>query len=55
MLKCYQHLHPLSENVTINQDVDEDYNLKFFEMATRTNKPANELVSREFMTLKSFK
>jgi hypothetical protein len=30
MLKCYQHLHPLSENVTINQDVDEDYSLEIF-------------------------
>jgi hypothetical protein len=37
MLKCYQHLHPLAENVIINQDVDEDYSLEIFEMTTRTN------------------
>jgi hypothetical protein len=30
MFKCYQHLHPLSENVTIYQDVDEDYSLEIF-------------------------
>jgi len=45
----------LSENVTINQDVDEDYSLEIFEMTTRTNEPAKELVSREFLILKSFK
>jgi hypothetical protein len=37
MLKCYQHLDPLFENVIINQDVDEEYNLEFFEMTTITN------------------
>jgi hypothetical protein len=43
MLKCCQHLHPLSENLIINQDVDEDYSLEFFKMTTRTNEPQRNL------------
>lgn len=43
MLKCCQHLHLLFENVTINQDVDEDYSLEIFEMTTRTNEPQRSL------------
>jgi hypothetical protein len=43
MLKRYQHLYPLFENVTNNWDVDEDYSLEIFEMTTRTNEPQRSL------------
>ncbi len=49
MLKRYQRLDPLFENVIINWDVDEECSLEIFEMTTITNEQAKELVSREFL------
>ncbi len=37
LLKCHHLLHPLFENATIEQGVDEDCSLNIFEMITSTN------------------
>jgi hypothetical protein len=39
LLKCYHHLHTLSENVIVGQGVDEDCNVDTFEMKTNSNEP----------------
>ncbi len=55
LLKCYYHLHLLSENVIVDQDgVDEHYNLDIFEMTTSTNEPMKEVVNKEFYIFKKF-
>ncbi len=37
LLKCHHHLHPLFENATFDQGVDEDCSLNIFEMTTNIN------------------
>ncbi len=55
LLKCYYHLHPLSENVTVDQDgVDEHYSLDIFEMTTSTNELVKEVVNKEFFIFNKF-
>ncbi len=49
LLKCYHHLHPLFENATVDQGVDEDYDLDIFELTTNTNEPMKELISQELL------
>jgi hypothetical protein len=44
----------LFENATIDQDVDEDYNLNIFEMIASTNEPTKEFVNRELLIFKRF-
>ncbi len=46
-LKCHHYLHPFIKfnNDFINQRVDEDRNLDFFEMITSTNELARNLVN----------
>jgi hypothetical protein len=46
-------LYPmLSENATIDQDVDEDCTLNIFEMIASTNEPIKEFVNRELLIFK---
>jgi hypothetical protein len=45
LLKCNHHLHPLFENVNVDQHVDENCSLDIFEMTTNTNKLVKELVT----------
>jgi hypothetical protein len=54
LLKCYHHLHPLSENATIDQAVDEYCYLNIFEMTTSKNELTNELVSKELLIFRRF-
>ncbi len=42
----------LSENATIDQDVDEDCTLNIFEMIASTNEPIKEFVNRELLIFK---
>jgi hypothetical protein len=41
-------LHPLFENVIVDQSVDEDCNLNNFEMIANTYEAMKNLVSRNF-------
>ncbi len=54
LLKCYDHLHPLSKNATIDQVVDENCYLNIFEMTTNKNELTNELVSKELLIFRRF-
>jgi hypothetical protein len=44
----------LSENATIDQDVDEDCSLNIFEMIESTNEPTKEFVNKELLIFKRF-
>jgi hypothetical protein len=44
----------LSENATIDQDVDEDCCLNIFEMIESTNEPTKEFVNKELLIFKRF-
>jgi hypothetical protein len=50
-LKCHHYLHPLIKfnNGFINQGIDEDRNLDFFEMIMSTNELAKNLVNILFL------
>ncbi len=48
-------LHPLFENVIVDQSVDEDCNLNIFEMIANTYEPMKKLVSRNFWFLQGFR
>lgn len=54
LFKCYHHLHPLSNNATIDQVVDENCYLNIFEMTTIKNELTNELVSKELLIFRRF-
>jgi hypothetical protein len=52
LLKCYHHLHPLFENLNVDQRVDENYTLDIFEMIANTNEPTKEFIKKEFIKKK---
>ncbi len=54
LLKCYHHLHPLSENVIIDQGFDENCSLGIFEIQASSNELVKELVNKEFLTFMRF-
>jgi hypothetical protein len=47
-LKCHHHLHLLVdfESGLANKEIDEDYNLNFFEMIVRTSELTKENVDK---------
>jgi hypothetical protein len=54
LLKCYDHLHPLSKNATIDQVVDENCYLNIFEMTRSKNELTNELISKQLLISRRF-
>jgi hypothetical protein len=55
LLRCNHHLHPLFENVNVDQHVDENFSLDILEMPTNTNKLVKELVTIKLLILRGFK
>jgi hypothetical protein len=55
LLTCSHHLHPLFENVNVDQHVDENFSLDILEMPTNTNKLVKELVTIKLLILRGFK
>jgi glycyl-tRNA synthetase alpha subunit len=54
LLKCHHHLQPLSENVIVDQGVDENYILNIFKMTRIISESTKELVSKEPLIFKRF-
>jgi len=54
-LKCYHHLHPITEYVgCVDQIGDEDSNLDIFQQRTHTNEPSKELVTKELLIFRCY-
>jgi hypothetical protein len=54
LLKCYHHLHPLSNNTIVDQCVDENCSLDIFELIINTNELNKELVNNELFIFRRF-
>jgi hypothetical protein len=54
LFKCYHHLHPLSENVIVDQSVDEYCSFDIFEMTSSTNELAKKLVNKKILIFRRF-
>ncbi len=54
LLKCYHHLHPLFENIVVDQCVDENCSLDIFELIINTNELAKELINKELFVFRRF-
>jgi hypothetical protein len=54
-LKCYHHLHPLTEFVgCVDQTSDENSSLNIFQQTASTSKPSKELVTKELLIFKRY-
>jgi len=52
-LKCYHHLHPMKESIEcVNQTIDENCSMDFFQQIASTSKPTKEHVTMELLILK---
>jgi hypothetical protein len=54
LFKCYHQLHPLSENVIVDQKVDGYCSFDIFEMTSSTNELAKKLVNKKILIFRRF-